>query len=75
MNKDFKSHTKFSRDEISVAIFHRELSHCHLNTLKSVQVKVKVTLRLTVSQSVSQSVSLGVELHLGLMTRYLAITI
>jgi hypothetical protein len=35
------------------------------------QVKVKVTLRLTVSQSVS----LGVEPHLGLMTRYLAITI
>jgi hypothetical protein len=37
----------------------------------TVQVKVKVTLRLTVSQSVS----LGVEPHLGLMTRYLAITI
>jgi hypothetical protein len=33
-------------------------------------LKVKVTLRLTVSQSVS----LGVEPHLGLMTRYLAIT-
>jgi hypothetical protein len=37
----------------------------------SSQVKVKVTLRLTVSHSVS----LGVEPHLGLMTRYLAITI
>jgi hypothetical protein len=35
------------------------------------KVKVKVTLRLTVSQSVS----LGVEPHLGLMTKYLAITI
>jgi hypothetical protein len=35
------------------------------------QVKVKVTLRLTASQSVS----LGVEPHLGLMARYLAITI
>jgi hypothetical protein len=35
------------------------------------EVKVKVTLQLTVSQSVS----LGVEPHLGLMTRYLAITI
>jgi hypothetical protein len=35
------------------------------------KVKVKVTLRLTVSQSVS----LGVEPHLGLMTRYLTITI
>jgi hypothetical protein len=34
-------------------------------------VKFKVTLRLTVSQSVS----LGIEPHLGLMTRYLAITI
>jgi hypothetical protein len=37
----------------------------------SVKVKVKVTLRLTVNQSVS----LGVEPHLGLTTRYLAITI
>jgi hypothetical protein len=36
-----------------------------------IQVKVKVTLRLTVSQSVS----LGVETHLGLMTRYIRITI
>jgi hypothetical protein len=36
-----------------------------------VKVKVKVTLRLTVSQPVS----LGVEPHLGLMTRYLAITV
>jgi hypothetical protein len=39
--------------------------------LQIVKVKVKVTLRLTVSQSVS----LGIEPHLGLMTRYLAITI
>jgi hypothetical protein len=30
--KIFKSHTKSSRDEISVAIFHRKLSHCRLNT-------------------------------------------
>jgi hypothetical protein len=37
----------------------------------SFQLKAKVSLRLTVSQSVS----LGVEPHLGLMTRYLAVTI
>jgi hypothetical protein len=43
----------------------------HSKTELLVKVKVKVTLRLTVSQSVS----LGVEPHLGLMTRYLAITI
>jgi hypothetical protein len=41
------------------------------STRVSLFIKTKVTLRLTVSQSVS----LGVEPHLGLMTRYLAITI
>jgi hypothetical protein len=56
---------KSSRDEISVAIFHKELLLKDLNRLKSVQVKV--TLRLTVSQSVS----LGIEPHLGPTTRYL----
>jgi hypothetical protein len=43
----------------------------HYTTLHYTTLKVKVTLRLTVSLSVS----LGVEPHLGLMTRYLAITI
>jgi hypothetical protein len=32
MSKVFKSHTKSSHDEHPVAVFHRELSHCHLNT-------------------------------------------
>jgi hypothetical protein len=41
------------------------------NIGRRLRSQVKVTLRLTVSQSVS----LGVEPHLGLMTRYLAITI
>jgi hypothetical protein len=39
--------------------------------MSKVKVKVKVKLPLTVSQSVS----LGVEPHLGIMTRYLAITL
>jgi hypothetical protein len=41
-----------------------------LDSPHRVEVEVEVTLRLTVSQSVS----LGDEPHLGLMTRYLAIT-
>jgi hypothetical protein len=31
-HKSFKSHAKSSHDKLSVAIFHREHSHCHLNT-------------------------------------------
>jgi hypothetical protein len=60
----------FASDLVS-ALFFSDLTCSQLSSDVTCPLKVKVTLRLTVSQSVN----LGVETHLGLMTRYLAITV
>jgi hypothetical protein len=50
-----------------MAIFHRELSHCHINT----ETLSNTEICQSHIANDGQSVSLGVEPHLGLMTKYL----